>query len=63
MATTWPATQLAPAPRDSGRIHGNLYRPRRYNRALNRVFYICALASIHFNTPTPPETGFSTTLL
>jgi transposase len=41
---------LAPVPRDSGRIHGNLHRPRRYNRALNRVFYISALASIHFNT-------------
>ncbi len=30
---------LAPTPRDSGRVSGNLHRPRRYNRALNRVFY------------------------
>ncbi|GAB3972515.1 IS110 family transposase [Actinoallomurus acanthiterrae] len=40
---------LAPVPRDSGRIHGNLHRPRRYNRALNRVFYTSALVSIRFN--------------
>lgn len=37
---------LAPAPHDSGRIQGNLHRPRRYNRALNRVFYTSALVSI-----------------
>lgn len=37
---------LAPAPRDSGRIHGNLHRPRRYHRGLNRVFYTSALISI-----------------
>jgi len=37
---------LAPAPRDSGRITGNLHRPRRYNRMLNRVFYTSALISI-----------------
>src|SRR6266545_2439895 len=40
---------LAPAPRDSGRISGNLHRPRRYNRALNRVFYTSALISIQRN--------------
>lgn len=28
---------LAPAPRDSGRIHGNLHRPQRYHRGLQRV--------------------------
>lgn len=37
---------LAPAPRDSGRIRGNLQRPRRYHRGLNRVFYYSALLSI-----------------
>ncbi|MFE4823819.1 hypothetical protein ACFRFU_47155 [Streptomyces sp. NPDC056704] len=33
-------------PRDSGKISGNLRRPRRYNRRLQRVFYISALFSI-----------------
>jgi transposase len=37
---------LAPAPRDSGRRSGNLHRPRRYNRQLQRVFYTSALLSI-----------------
>jgi transposase len=37
---------LAPAPRDSGRVSGNLYRPKRYNRQLQRVFYTSALISI-----------------
>ena len=37
---------LAPAPRDSGRIRGNLHRPRRYNRGLQRVFYTSAQVSI-----------------
>lgn len=41
---------LAPAPHDSGRIHGNLHRPRRYHRGLNRVFYTSALVSIQHNT-------------
>lgn len=40
---------LAPTPRDSGRVSGNLHRPRRYNRALNRVFYTSALISIQHN--------------
>lgn len=40
---------LAPAPHDSGRIHGNLHRPRRYHRGLNRVFYTSALTSIQRN--------------
>jgi transposase len=31
-----------PVPRDSGRISGNLHRPRRYNRRLLRVFYLSA---------------------
>lgn len=37
---------VAPVPRDSGKISGNLRRPRRYNRRLQRVFYISALFSI-----------------
>ena len=37
---------LAPVPRDSGRISGNLKRPRRYNRRLLRACYLAALASI-----------------
>jgi transposase len=40
---------LAPAPRDSGRIRGNLHRPQRYHRALQRVFYTSALISIQFS--------------
>lgn len=40
---------LAPVPQDSGRVGGNLHRPRRYNRALNRVFYTSALVSIQRN--------------
>ncbi len=37
---------LAPTPRDSGRISGNLRRPRRFNRSLLRVFYLSSLASL-----------------
>jgi transposase len=37
---------LAPVPRDSGRIRGNLHRPKRYHRGLRRVFYMAALSSI-----------------
>ena len=37
---------LAPAPWDSGRIRGNLHRPKRYHRGLNRVFYYSAMVSI-----------------
>ncbi|MEX5638064.1 IS110 family transposase [Parafrankia sp. FMc2] len=40
---------LAPAPRDSGRISGNLHRPRRHHRGLQRVFYTSALVSIRCN--------------
>ena len=36
---------LAPVPRDSGRISGNLKRPRRYDRRL-RTFYLAANNSI-----------------
>ncbi len=37
---------LAPAPRDSGQVSGNLRRPQRYQRRLQRVFYTSALLSI-----------------
>jgi transposase len=37
---------LAPVPRDSGAVSGNLHRPRRYHRGLQRVFYSSALTSI-----------------
>ncbi|TKA03138.1 IS110 family RNA-guided transposase [Actinacidiphila oryziradicis] len=37
---------VAPVPRDSGRLSGNLHRPRRYHRGLQRVFYTSALISI-----------------
>ncbi|MBD0746649.1 IS110 family transposase [Streptomyces sp. CBMA152] len=36
----------APVPRDSGKISGNLKRPQRYSRRLQRVFYTSALFSI-----------------
>ncbi|SEC36779.1 Transposase IS116/IS110/IS902 family protein [Streptomyces sp. 3213] len=37
---------VAPVPRDSGKISGNVRRPQRYNRRLQRVFYTSALFSI-----------------
>jgi Transposase IS116/IS110/IS902 family len=37
---------LTPVPRGSGRISGNLKRPRRYDRRLLRVFYVAANNSI-----------------
>ncbi|MFD8970807.1 IS110 family transposase [Streptomyces sp. NPDC059568] len=37
---------VAPAPRDSGKVSGNLHRPQRYHRRLQRVFYTSALISI-----------------
>jgi Transposase IS116/IS110/IS902 family len=37
---------LAPVPRESGRMSGNLKRPRRYDRRLLRVFYLAANSSI-----------------
>lgn len=39
---------LAPTPRDSGRVSGNLRRPKRYHRGLQRVFYTSALISIRW---------------
>lgn len=37
---------LAPVPRDSGRVSGNLRRPRRYDRRLLRALYLSAMISI-----------------
>jgi transposase len=39
---------LAPAPRDSGRVTGNLRRPQRYSRRLLRVAYLSAQVSIRY---------------
>ncbi len=41
---------LAPVPRDSGRISGNLHRPRRFNRRLLRTCYLAAFSSLK-NSP------------
>jgi transposase len=43
---------LVPVPRDSGRVTGNLHRPKRYNRRLRRVFYMAALSSIRADGPS-----------
>jgi transposase len=43
---------LAPVPRDSGRVKGNLHRPKRYHRNLRRVFYMAALSSIKPDGPS-----------
>ncbi|MFF7890304.1 IS110 family transposase [Streptomyces sp. NPDC020794] len=40
---------VAPAPSDSGKTSGNLHRPKRYHRRLQRVFYTSALVSIQFD--------------
>lgn len=37
---------LAPQPRDSGRVSGNLRRPRGYHRGLLRTMYLSAMASL-----------------
>jgi transposase len=43
---------LVPVPKDSGRISGNLRRPKRYHRGLRRVFYMAALSSIKSGGPS-----------
>ena len=40
---------VAPAPRDSGKVSGNLHRPIVYHRRLQRVFYTSALVSVQFD--------------
>lgn len=47
---------LAPVPRDSGRVHGNLHRPKRYHRGLRRVFYLAAFSAI--KKPDGPSRAF-----
>lgn len=37
---------LAPTPRDSGRVSGNLRRPRRFHRGLLNAMYLSALSSL-----------------
>ncbi|MFE6339105.1 IS110 family transposase [Streptomyces sp. NPDC057798] len=37
---------LAPRPRDSGRVSGNLRRPKRYHRGLLRTMYLSAMVSL-----------------
>jgi hypothetical protein len=41
-----PAGRVYAATHNPGKISGNLHRPRRYNRRLQRAFYISALFSI-----------------
>jgi transposase len=43
---------LVPVPQDSGRVTGNLRRPKRYNRRLRRVFYLAALSSLRTTGPS-----------
>ncbi|MGW7539493.1 IS110 family transposase [Amycolatopsis sp. NPDC054798] len=43
---------LVPVPQDSGRVTGNLRRPKRYNRRLRRVFYMAALSSLRADGPS-----------
>lgn len=43
---------LVPVPQDSGRVSGNLRRPKRYNRRLRRVFYMAAFASLRVEGPS-----------
>lgn len=43
---------LVPVVQDSGRVTGNLRRPKRYNRRLRRVFYMAALSSIRTGGPS-----------
>ncbi|MBY6687484.1 IS110 family transposase [Rhodococcus sp. BP-149] len=43
---------LVPVPRDSGRITGNLRRPKRYNRGLRRMFYLAAQGSLSTDGPS-----------
>lgn len=47
---------LAPVPRDSGRVRGNLHRPQRYHRGLRRVFYLAAFSAI--KNPDGPSRAF-----
>jgi transposase len=48
---------LAPVPRDSGRVRGNLHRPKWYHRGLRRVSYPVALSAI--KRPDGPSRVFA----
>ncbi|MFF3784422.1 transposase [Streptomyces sp. NPDC001933] len=39
---------LAPVPRDSVRVSGNMRWPHRYHRGLLRAFYMSTMAGIRF---------------
>lgn len=43
---------LVSVPHDSGRVSGNLRRPKRFNRRLRRVFYLAALSSLRTGGPS-----------
>lgn len=43
---------LVPVPQDSGRVSGNLRRPKRFNRRLRRVFYLAAPSSLRTGGPS-----------
>jgi transposase len=47
---------LAPVPRDSGKVRGNLHRPKRYHRGMRKVFFMAALSSIR--RPDGPSRAF-----
>jgi transposase len=48
---------LSPVPRDSGRVSGNMRRPRRYHRGLLRAFYLSAMASVRTCTASQAYYG------
>ncbi|WP_435863351.1 IS110 family transposase [Streptomyces mirabilis] len=48
---------LSPVPRDSGRVSGNMRRPRRYHRGLLRAFYLSAMASLRTCTASQTYYG------
>lgn len=39
---------LAPVPRDSGRVSGNLHSPKRYDRRLLNAFYLAAQSAARY---------------
>jgi transposase len=43
---------LAPLPRDSGRVRGNLRRPKRYHRRLRGVFHMAAFVASNLDGPS-----------
>jgi transposase len=43
---------LAPVPRDSGRVRGNLRQPKRYHRRLRHVFHMAAFIAVNLDGPS-----------